>query len=52
MSLQSNRQISFSDINKNFQVTGGNMGIGTTTPAHTLDVNGGSVQLISQQQMH
>ena len=41
MSLQSNRQISFSDINKNFQVTGGNMGIGTTTPAHTLDVNGG-----------
>ena len=41
MSLQSNRQISFSDINKNLYVSNGNMSIGTTSPAHTLDINGG-----------
>jgi len=41
MSLQSNRQISISDINKNLYITSGNVGISTSTPAHTLDVNGG-----------
>jgi hypothetical protein len=41
MSLQSNRQISFSDINKNLYVSNGNMSMGTTSPAHTLDINGG-----------
>jgi hypothetical protein len=41
MSLQQNRKVSFSDINKSLSVTNGNTGIGTTAPSHTLDVNGG-----------
>jgi len=41
MSLQQNRRISFSDMNRSLTVTNGNTGIGTTSPAHMLDVNGG-----------
>jgi hypothetical protein len=41
MSLQQNRRISFSDMNKSLTVTNGNTGIGTTAPSHMLDVNGG-----------
>jgi hypothetical protein len=41
MSLQQNRRVSFSDMNKSLTITNGNVGIGTTAPAHTLDVNGG-----------
>ena len=41
MSLQQNRRVSFSDMNRSLTVTNGNTGIGTTAPAHMLDVNGG-----------
>ena len=41
MSLQQNRRVSFSDMNRSLTVTNGNTGIGTTAPSHMLDVNGG-----------
>jgi len=40
MSLQQNRRVSFSDMNKSLTITNGNIGVGTTAPSYTLDING------------
>ena len=40
MSLQHNSILSFSDMNRGFRITNGNIGIGTTAPSYKLDVSG------------
>jgi hypothetical protein len=40
MSLQHNSTLSFSDMNRGFRITNGNIGIGTTDPTNRLQVGG------------